>query len=53
VHHLKCVQSRINKRDVEGAATANDPSFGKRMRVTHGTVGEAITTIQRVGVLVT
>jgi hypothetical protein len=52
MHHLKCVQSRINKRDVEGAATANDPLFGKRMRVTRGTVG-AITTIQRVGVLVT
>ena len=44
---------RINKGDVEGAATARDPSFGERMRVTRGTVGEAIvnhqSTIQRVG----
>jgi hypothetical protein len=47
----------MNKGDVEGAATAKDPSFGERMRVTRGTVGEAIvnhqSTIQRVGVLVT
>ena len=36
----------MNKGDVEGGATAKDPSFGERMRVTRGTVGEAIVNHQ-------